>query len=209
MNRSKHVNKVDRDTCPDWNIDLNTIYHSSRRYFSIVCIKYNGIERIMIDQPEIGLLGFIVTSNDKNRQWLIQNKPEPGNVNYYQYAPTVQATKSNYERVHGGKSIPFLEYFQNEAKLIVNIEGSEQGDRFLNKYNQNCKYLISPSFNLKIDKSFLWITTEHLKQKLGANYTVNTDARSVISSGTWNLLTEDVDNIFLDSHLEEKNRSIS
>ena len=156
----------------------------------------------MIDQPEVGILGFVITDSQENRKWLIQNKPEPGNINYYQYAPTVQATKSNYERVHGGKSTPFLNLFLNTTSLLVDEECSEQGDRYLNKFNRNCKYISKASLILNLDESYFWVSTNQLKQKLRTSYGINTDARSVITVGSWSLLSSDKNEIFKKTSLD-------
>ncbi len=196
------VKNINYTECQEWVMDYDSLRHESNRYFSIVCVKHNGTEHIMIKQDEIGILGFIVTSNNRNRRWLIQNKPEPGNINYYQLAPTVQATKSNYERVHGGKKTHYLKFFTESDNLILDIEGSEQGDRFLNKYNKNCKVIIENKFKTQ-NKNYFWIKSNELKDKLRDNFIINTDARSVISSGSWYLLTEDIDKIFINSHLKK------
>jgi len=196
------VRQISFDECNEWIIDKYKIRHETGRYFSIACIKHDDHETIMIDQPEIGILGFIVTEETNDRKWLVQNKPEPGNQGYYQLAPSVQATKSNYERVHGGKSTPYLELFINEKKLLINIQNSEQGDRFINKFNRNAKRLVSKSFYYDCsDKRYQWMSSVSLKQKLQENYTVNTDARSVISTGAWYMLTETPSQIFLDNNL--------
>ena len=63
----------------------------------------------IIVQKELGILG-IIKDKVKNK-YLLQAKVEPGNKNKLQLSPTVQATKSNYERVHGGKKIPYLNIF--------------------------------------------------------------------------------------------------
>ena len=196
------VKQISFDECNEWIIDKDRIRHETGRYFSIICIKHDDHETIMIDQPEIGILGFIVTEETNDRKWLVQNKPEPGNQGYYQLAPTVQATKSNYERVHGGKSTPYLELFINEKMLLINTENSEQGDRFINKFNRNAKQLVGKSFYSDCsDKRYQWMSSASLKQKLQENYTVNTDARSVISTGAWYLLAETPSQIFLDNNL--------
>ncbi len=194
------VNFINFEYCFEWVLDHNAIRHLTNRYFSIVCIEQNGLEHIMLRQDEIGLLGFIVTGNTINRHWLVQNKPEPGNINYYQLAPTVQATKSNYERVHGGQKTNYLNYFLESNGLLLDIIGSEQGDRFLNKFNRNCKVITARKFK-SCNKNYFWINNKELKEKLRENYSINTDARSVISTGSWYLLTENIDEIFLNSSL--------
>ena len=58
---------------------------------------------------------------------------EPGNINKLQISPTVQATKSNYTRVHGGKKIKYLNNFLKFKKYLVNIKQTEQGFNYLLK----------------------------------------------------------------------------
>ncbi len=200
MNKNQPVIDISYEDCSEWVMDYDTLRHMSNRYFSIVCVKHNDIEHIMIKQEEIGLLGFIVTKNNHDTHWLVQNKPEPGNINYYQLAPTVQATKSNYERVHGGKKTKYLQYFNGTDNLILDMMGSEQGDRFVNKFNRNCKTITKAKFKPH-NKNYFWINNEELKEILRENYTINTDARSVISSGSWYLLTKNIEKIFINSHL--------
>ena len=88
-----------------WNYNSSLIYHKSKKFFKIVAIKVvSNFYKHKWDQPiiiqnEIGILGII--KNQKTKKYLLQAKVEPGNINNLQLAPTVQATKSNYSRVHG------------------------------------------------------------------------------------------------------------
>lgn len=202
MNARQPVIEISYEECSEWVMEYETLRHLSNRYFSIVCIKHDGQEHIMIKQDEIGILGFIITDNNDDTYWLIQNKPEPGNINFYQLAPTVQATKSNYERVHGGKKTNYLQYFNDSDNLILDIMGSEQGDRFVNKFNRNCKTITEAKFKPH-NKNYFWINSVELKEKLRKNYTVNTDARSVISTGNWDLLTKKSDKMFINSYFNK------
>ena len=103
-----------------WIKNDNRIYHSSGKFFKIVGIdvKSNMIgknwDQPIIVQKELGILG-IIKDKIKNR-YLLQAKVEPGNKNKLQLSPTVQATKSNYKRVHGGKKIPYLNFFFKKQK---------------------------------------------------------------------------------------------
>ena len=58
-------------------------------------------------QNENGILGIIRKKFNKEYRYLLQAKLEPGNINKLQLSPTVQATESNYKRVHGGKKQKF------------------------------------------------------------------------------------------------------
>ena len=204
LNSETLVLNIDFNSCKEWHIKSDCIHHSSFRYFSIICLLSNGKERIMINQPEIGLLGFILTSDSKNRKWLLQNKPEPGNTNIYQLAPTVQATKSNYEKVHKGKATPYLSNFYDKKNILIDLECSEQGDRFLNKFNRNVKYIVPEEFVCEDATTFFWINNKNLRKKLQESYSINTDSRSVISCGFWHLISDNPKTIFMLSDLNKK-----
>jgi len=203
------VKQISTSDCDEWTTEIDHIRHRSGRYFSIICIRHNSSEVIMIDQPEIGILGFIATLNSTKREWLIQNKPEPGNVKHHQIAPSVQATKSNYERAHGGKDTNFLHYFTDKNKHLIDVQGSEQGTKFLNKFNRNIKVLVKKTFEPENSKTYHWLESEQLKLKLRESFVINTDARSVLTSGYWHLLSEGGHNCFTYSELLSKKVSLA
>ena len=111
------INKINLSKLQKWVFNEKEIYHETKRFFRIVGIKINSNfykKKIwyqpIIVQKEIGILGII--KNIKTNKYLLQAKVEPGNINKIQISPTVQATKSNYSRIHGGKNIPYLAYFK-------------------------------------------------------------------------------------------------
>jgi oxidase EvaA len=106
---------------------------------------------------------------------------EPGNVNLVQLAPTVQATRSNYTRVHGGKKTDYLEYFLAKSKSIVLVDSlqSEQGARFLRKRNRNI--IIETSQEVPLLDGFCWLTLGQIQKLLRYDNTVNMDSRTVLS----------------------------
>ena len=110
----------------------------------------------IIVQNELGILGII--KDKKRERYLLQAKVEPGNKNKLQLSPTVQATKSNYTRIHGGKKIPFLSFFINKKKDF--ISQSEQGYRYLFKFNYNS--LIEITKSIKIFNNFYWFNKRDL-----------------------------------------------
>lgn len=65
----------------------------------------------IINQPEVGYLGFIVKEFNGVLHFLMQAKIEPGNVNHVQLSPTIQATRSNYTQVHQGAKRYILSTF--------------------------------------------------------------------------------------------------
>ena len=115
------VKKIPFSELKMWHSEPDgSIHHDSNRFFSIVGIDvqtdYGNIHnwrQPIINQPEIGYLGILTKVIDGVLYFLMQAKIEPGNVNCVQISPTLQATKSNYSRVHEGKSPNYLEYFIN------------------------------------------------------------------------------------------------
>ncbi len=76
----------------------------------------NFYKRYTWDQPIIyqkdnGILGIIRRNKNDGPEYLMRANVEPGNINKLQISPTVQATKSNYTRVHGGKKIKHINFF--------------------------------------------------------------------------------------------------
>ena len=123
-----------------------SLHHESGKFFSINGIDVNADydrklhwQQPIIFQPEVGYLGILTKEIDGVLYFLMQAKIEPGNVNCVQISPTLQATKSNYSRVHEGKSPNYLEYFVNAKpnEIILDQLQSEQGARFLRKRNRN------------------------------------------------------------------------
>lgn len=147
----------------EWTINKEGIEHYTKRFFSIIGVesydKGTG-ERIasqpIINQPEIGLLGFIFANSEEGLKVLLQAKTEPGNINGTQVGPTVQATFSNYMRVHDGKPTEHLDYFIKNG--VLQDEGSlqsEQGTRFFGKYNRNVSiFLDSDKLIWKLEMVF-------------------------------------------------------
>ena len=186
------VERIPLEEVRQWNYDhrYGDISHQSGRFFSITGLSVRtNLENFpqwsqpIINQPEIGILGILTKKFEGILYLLMQAKAEPGNVNLYQLSPTVQATRSNYTKVHEGKSTPFLEYFLNEgaAKVLVDQLQSEQGSRFYKKRNRNMIVRVADDHLLEPGPSFKWMTLRQLSLLMLSDNTVNMDARSVVS----------------------------
>ena len=139
------------------------------------------IEQPIINQPEIGYLGIICKEIDGVLNFLMHAKIEPGNVNCIQISPTIQATKSNFTRCHGGKYPPYLSYFENSHKynVIMDQIQSEQASRFYMKRNRNM--IIEVRDEIEVLPNFKWMTLGQLKELMKIENLVNMDTRTVIS----------------------------
>ena len=176
-----------------WYFDRWTgnLSHESGGFFSICGLKVQtNIGPVkkwtqpIIYQPEIGILGIVTKRIDGILYLLMQAKPEPGNINTFQLSPTVQATRSNYTQVHGGKPIPYLEYFldKGDVQILVDQLQSEQGARFYRKRNRNIIVRMPDDEDIKLGPNFRWVTLGQLKQLMLLDNMVNMDTRSVVSN---------------------------
>ena len=187
-----------------WLFDQETgnIQHESGRFFSIDGIRVNTNwgavsewEQPIINQPEIGFLGFITKKFDGVLHFLAQAKMEPGNINLIQISPTLQATRSNFTRVHEGRSPPYLEHFLNRQKsrVLVDVLQSEQGARFLRKRNRNI--IIEIEEDVAVGADYTWLTLGQLLSCLRMDHVLNMDSRTVLSCIDYEVESEDLKHV--------------
>ena len=186
------VEEIPFSELKQWSFDPLTgnLNHISGKFFNIKGLEvynYQNGEKIwdqpIIDQSEIGILGILCKEIDSILYLLMQAKAEPGNINTYQLFPTVQATRSNYLQVHGGKRTKYLEYFNGEkdVQVILDQYQSEQGARFLGKRNRNIMVLCKDEEEIELSENHRWMTLGQLKTLMETDNTVNMDSRSIIS----------------------------
>lgn len=172
-----------------WTLDAEGkgVYHKSGKFFSIQGIDVNISEpyeerwqQPIINQPEIGILGILCKIVKGVPYFLMQLKMEPGNINKAQLSPTVQATKSNYTRVHNGDLPAYLDYFLERKGIVIADQlQSEQGARFLRKRNRNMIVLIED--DVECLEHFCWLSLSQIKALYCHDNLINMDARSVLS----------------------------
>ncbi|MEW2723525.1 NDP-hexose 2,3-dehydratase family protein [Streptomyces albidoflavus] len=162
--------------------------HDSGRFFRVRGIDVQAPDAVVphwrqpiIDQPETGILGILVTEFDGVPHFLMQAKAEPGNLNGLQLSPTVQATRSNYLGVHGGRSVPYMEYFRDAARrtVVADVRQSEQGAWFYRKRNRNM--IVEVHEAVEVLDGFRWLTLGQIHALLRQNDLVNMDSRSVLA----------------------------
>lgn len=138
-------------------------------------------EQPIIIQPEIGYLGIICKEIDGVLNFLMQAKIEPGNVNHVQISSTIQATKSNFTRAHGGKLPNYFKYFEESSNYDVIFDQiqSEQATRFYKKRNRNMIMKIDE--DIDVYPNFKWMTLGQIKKLMEIDNLVNMDTRTVLS----------------------------
>lgn len=197
------IERIPFSEMTSWHVDSNgCISHDSGRFFSIIGIdvqtdygKINHWQQPIINQPEVGYLGILTKEIDGILYCLMQAKIEPGNANCVQISPTLQATKSNYTRVHSGKTPNYLEYFVNvkPENVILDQLQSEQGARFLRKRNRNI--IIKVDEDVEVLPDYRWMTLGQIKDLMRYDNLVNMDTRTVLSGLNFSEYLSPFDNL--------------
>ncbi|MGC7102583.1 NDP-hexose 2,3-dehydratase family protein [Amycolatopsis lurida] len=185
-----HVERIPFAKLHKWQFDDTTgdLTHDSGKFFRVQGLRvhsdYGPVPswtQPIINQPEIGILGILVREIDGVLHFLLQAKTEPGNINGVQLSPTVQATRSNYTRVHHGDPVPYLEYFRHtgEQHVLCDVLQSEQGSWFYRKRNRNM--IVEVREPVPEHEDFRWVTLGQLHELLAEDNLVNMDTRTVLS----------------------------
>jgi len=184
------VERVELGAMVHWAFagDPLRLEHRSGRFFAVEGLHVDtdvgpvrAWDQPILVQPEVGILGIITRVFGGVRHLLMQAKVEPGNVNGVQLSPTVQATRSNFTRVHGGTRPAYLDYFLDraDARVLVDQLQGEQGSRFLRKQNRNM--IVEVDEDLAVGDRFCWMTLGQIKQLLKQPNLVNMDTRTVLA----------------------------
>jgi oxidase EvaA len=174
-----------------WTIDPDTgnLVHQSGRFFQIIGVdvqtSFGPTRRWtqpIIQQDEVGILGFLAQRKNGVLHFLVQAKMEPGNTNLLQISPTVQATQSNFTQVHGGKRPPYVDFFLNYNRdhVVCDRLQSEQGSRFLRKRNRNMIMIVPDHVDVPVYDDFKWLTLAQIYELLGVQNLINVDSRTVL-----------------------------
>jgi len=185
-----NVEKIVFEKLTEWSFhkENNNLSHQTGGFFSIDGVKVatnvgevRSWEQPIINQPEVGVLGIITKKINGILYFLLQAKVEPGNIDFVQLAPTLQATASNYNRLHKGMRPLFLNYFLKPKRgtVLLNQLQSEQGARFLKKRNRNM--IVFTEDDISGHQDFVWLTLGQIKKLMKTNNLVNMDTRTVVS----------------------------
>ncbi|MFI6645455.1 NDP-hexose 2,3-dehydratase family protein [Streptomyces sp. NPDC050504] len=185
-NRSE-VTRIPFSALDGWGFEPQggNLVHASGKFFTVEGLRIESDDggqarQPIIHQPEIGLLGILVKEFDGVVHCLMQAKMEPGNLNTLQLSPTVQATRSNYLRVHGGSRTRYLEHFwgAGRGRTLVDVLQSEQGAWFWHKHNRNM--VVQVEDDVPVHEDFRWVPLPELLGLLQVENLVNMDARTVL-----------------------------
>ncbi|MFF9149750.1 NDP-hexose 2,3-dehydratase family protein [Streptomyces sp. NPDC014861] len=184
------VERVPFAALDGWRFDPATgdLGHRSGRFFTVRGLRVRvgdgpdaEWEQPVIEQPEVGILGLLAKEFDGVLHFLMQAKMEPGNRNLLQLSPTVQATRSNYTRVHRGAGVRHIERFVHPAphRVLADVLQSEQGSWFYRKSNRNM--IVETVDDIPPHEDFCWLTLGQIGELLRRDNVVNMDARTVLA----------------------------
>ena len=188
--KSQHVQieLISLEECQPWYYDAmeGMIRNQNGSFFRISGLESEDrtgrrISQPVILQPEIGYLGIVCRKINGTWHFLMQAKIEPGNINYVQISPTLQATKSNFTRRHGGKEPPYLRLFREMRRedILVDQIQSEQSSRFRGKRNRNV--IVRTEEEIEELPSHRWMTLGQIRECMKRDNLVNMDTRTVLS----------------------------
>lgn len=187
---SSEIHRIPFTELKGWRFEEphGNLVHESGKFFSVRGLRVRNApgavpewDQPIIHQPEVGILGILVKEFDGVPHCLMQAKMEPGNHNRVQISPTVQATRSNYTRVHGGRPVPYLDFFRNVSRhqILADVLQSEQGSWFYRKRNRNI--IVETRDDVELLDGFYWLSVGQLHALLSSPDLVNMDSRTVMA----------------------------
>ena len=171
------------------------ISHSSGSFYKVEGIRIlksfnreikEGWDQPMFTEPGFdgGILGLLKKRINNTPHYLVNAKFEPGNYNFIQLSPTVQATFSNIKKAHKGRNVKFINFFKspkkNNCKIIFKQWVSEEGGRLRNKRNLGIVIEHLGNDKLDIETDFKWITLKQIKDLILENAMINPHLRTLV-----------------------------
>ncbi len=165
------------DEVRDWSRDEGgNVRHKSGQFFGVEGVRVESgdarevasWDQPIFTQPEGGILALLTRENATSGiEFLLNGKPEPGNIGVIQLSPTIQSTWSNIRRAHAGKRPPMVEVLTAEAgvRMVYRAEHNEEGGRFWRKSNENIIAFLDDERVIETDMAmFCWTSLSQIKE---------------------------------------------
>ena len=191
------IKTIPLNKCKNWKLNKKGfISHSSGSFYRVEGVRVlssfkreakSGWDQPMFTEPgyDGGILGLLKKKINNTPHYLINAKFEPGNYNFIQLSPTVQATFSNIKKAHGGSDVKFLKFFKSspkkDCKIIFKQWVSEEGGRLRNKRNLAILVEYKSAKKIDIGSDFRWVTLSQIKELILENAIVNPHLRTLVS----------------------------
>ncbi len=176
----------------NWEKSFDSIFHFEHKYFEIIAVKTEILNREiqawsqpMIKSVQEGIIAFLFKKINGTIHFLVQAKLEPGCLDKYELAPTVQCLTGDYRDGKNEYEVPYLEYVLNsqdlESKITYDTMLSEEGGRFYREQNRNLIIELPPHFNITVMDNYCWMTLAQIRKLIRQSSFVNIQARSLLS----------------------------
>lgn len=160
-----------------WSRDANgNVRHKTGQFFSVegVRVESGNLREVaswdqpIYTQPEGGILALLSRETEPDGvQFLLNGKPEPGNIGIIQFSPTIQSTWSNIRRAHAGRRPPMVEVLTapSGVRFVYRAEHNEEGGRFWQKSNENIVAFLDDEGVIETDMTmFCWASLSQIKE---------------------------------------------
>ena len=188
FNTELYTNIIPLNNIKGWIQTSNEIYHEKRKYFSVIGVHIEAMNREVsnwdqpiITQEHVGLVGFITQEISGVLHFLTQLKSESGVLDLLEISPTVQCITSNYMLNDKPEYVDDL-LDSNKNKILFDTSQSEEGGRFFKESN---RYIISKIIESNLyntSDSYIWMNLFQMKNFIKFNNYINVEARSLIAS---------------------------
>jgi oxidase EvaA len=172
-----------------WIRTEREIFHESRQFFSVIAVSVVAGSREVLSwtQPLLkhfsyGLIGFLAKKINGVLHFLVHGKPEPGNLDVVEMAPTVSCSDAEYRMQQPNKP-PFLDIFMNATPDQIKYSSiqSEEGGRFYHWQNKNMIVELDDSTSIEISENYKWMTLNQIMDFTKYNNYFNIEARNILA----------------------------
>ncbi len=160
-----------------WSRDAQgNVRHKTGQFFGVEGVRIESgdlrevasWEQPIYTQPEGGILALLARETAADGvQFLLNAKPEPGNIGLIQLSPTIQSTWSNIRRAHAGKRPPMVEVLTAErgVRIVYRAEHNEEGGRFWQKSNENIVAFLDDEGVIETEMTmFRWSSLSQIRE---------------------------------------------
>ena len=164
---------------PDWAVEGNYIHNMRSNYFNIGLYAPDVGERlILMKQPAHALIMLLVADVDGAPSVLLSLRTEPGLIGLTNLSTTIQSTRNNYLRQHGGKATPFIEVAADPlsfGEILYDGEHYDWGDYYIQKVK---RFLIIKLHSaVAAPVGYLWVDLSTSKKLLLEDHLITNDLR--------------------------------
>jgi len=182
------VTRCNNDELDKWRIGEWEIAHIEEKFFKVIGVEAAiGNREVcswcqpLIEQRQMGIIGFIIRKINGIYHLLVQAKLEAGNFDILEMAPTVQCITGSYQKPEW--MVPYLDYFTGKKNVKIRYDTlqSEEGGRFFHEQNRNVVAEVDESFSLEVEPYYIWMTLRQAKEFIKFNNYFNIEARGLIA----------------------------